>query len=168
MQHQIHPRLALYQPDIAQNTRSKLRMAACLGVAVDIILPAGFDLSDKALKRAGLDYLDHVDITRHADWTAFYDFTRREQRRIVLATARGHVPHYKFPFERSDIVLMGRESAGVPEGVRSMTGGEVVVPLRPGLRSLNVAVAAGMVLAEALRQTSAFPEAGFTDNGSSG
>jgi tRNA (cytidine/uridine-2'-O-)-methyltransferase len=151
-------RLALYQPDIPQNAGTILRLAACLGVPVDIIGPAGFDLSDRALKRAGLDYLKHAAITRHASWAAFETWraTARSDR-LVLLTTRCDVAYTAFEFSRDDILLVGRESAGVPEEVRTAADALVRIPMRTGLRSLNVAVAAAMVLGEALRQTSLFP-----------
>jgi tRNA (cytidine/uridine-2'-O-)-methyltransferase len=151
-------RLALYQPDIAQNTGTMLRLAACLGIPVDIIGPAGFDLSERALKRAGLDYIGHADILRHASWAAFEAWRDAAGScRLVLLTTRGEVAYTAFAFAPSDILLLGRESAGVPEDVRTAADALVRIPMRTGLRSLNVAVAAAMVLGEALRQTSLFP-----------
>jgi tRNA (cytidine/uridine-2'-O-)-methyltransferase len=151
-------RLALYQPDIPQNAGTILRLAACLGVQVDIIGPAGFDLSDRALKRAGLDYLKHAAITRHADWGAFEAWRAGAGgARLVLLSARGDVPYTAFAFQADDVLLLGRESAGVPEEVRAAADATVRVPMRPGMRSLNVAVTAAMVLGEALRQTGSFP-----------
>ena len=149
-------RLALYQPDIPQNTGTLLRMAACLGLAVEIIEPAGFDVSDRHLRRSGLDYLDHVALTRHASWSAFEAWRRAAGIRLVLATTAGALPHTDFAFRPDDCVLMGRESAGVPEAVHAAAEARVVVPIRPGLRSLNVAVAAALVAGEALRQTGGF------------
>lgn len=153
-------RLALYEPDIPQNTGTMLRMAACLGVPVDIILPAGFDVSDRKLKRAGLDYLDHVSITRHESWAAFENWRRvgacagaTKQSRLVLLTTRAERCYLDFAFQPSDILLLGRESAGVPDHVHDAADARIAIPMRPGLRSLNVAVAAAMVLGEALRQT---------------
>lgn len=151
-------RLALYQPDIPQNTGTMLRMAACLGVPVDLIEPAGFDVSDRHFRRAGLDYLDESDITRHASWRAF-DAWRLERRlRLVLATTKGALPYTEAAFRPDDVVMFGRESAGVPEEVHKAADLRVVVPMRLGLRSLNVAVSAAMILGEALRQTSSFPQ----------
>jgi tRNA (cytidine/uridine-2'-O-)-methyltransferase len=150
-------RLALYQPDIPQNTGTILRMAACLGVAVDIIEPAGFDVSDRNFRRAGLDYLDHLEIARHASWRAFEAWRAEARRRLVLATTRAAIPHTGFAFAGSDILLVGRESAGVPETVHAAAEARVKIPMRPGLRSLNVAVAAAMLVGEALRQTGMFP-----------
>jgi tRNA (cytidine/uridine-2'-O-)-methyltransferase len=150
-------RLALYQPDIPQNTGTMLRLTACLGVPVDIIGPAGFDVSDRNFRRAGLDYLDYADIARHASWRAFEEWRRRERLRLVLATTKAALPYTSFAFARDDIILLGRESAGVPEEVHEAADARIVIPMRPGLRSINVAVAAAMILGEALRQTAAFP-----------
>jgi tRNA (cytidine/uridine-2'-O-)-methyltransferase len=145
-------RLALYQPDIPQNTGTMLRMAACLGVPVEIIEPAGFDVSDRHLRRSGLDYLDHVTISRHRSWAAFEAWRREAETRLVLATTAGALPYTDFAFREGDCVLMGRESAGVPEAVHAAADARVVVPIRAGMRSLNVAVAAAMILGEGLRQ----------------
>lgn len=154
------PRLALYQPDIPQNTGTLLRLAACLGVAVDIIEPVGFDVSDRTLKRSGLDYLERAAIQRHVSWAAFDAWRRGMGARLVLATTRSPLAYPDWPFEASDIVLLGRESAGVPDEVHARADARVAVPMRAGLRSLNVAVAAAMILGEALRQTQMFPHPG--------
>ena len=152
-------RLALYQPDIPQNTGTILRMAACLGVAVDVIGPAGFDLSERSLRRAGLDYLDHVDLVRHVDWAAFEQVRQARAARLVLATTRGSVPHLTAAYQSTDIVLLGRESAGVPAHVHAAAALRVRIPMAKGLRSLNIAVAGAIILGEALRQTSGFAAA---------
>ena len=146
-------RLALYQPDIPQNAGTMLRMAACLGVAVDIILPAGFDVTDRNLRRAGLDYLEHVTIARHASWAAFEAWREGSGGRVVLLTTKAETSYLDHAFEPADILLVGRESAGVPDAVHDAADARIKVPMRTGLRSLNVAVAAAMVLGEALRQT---------------
>jgi len=151
-------RLALYQPDIPQNTGTMLRMAACLGLAVEIIEPAGFDVSDRHLRRSGLDYLDHVAITRHRSWAQFSEWREREGIRLVLATTMGALPYTDFAFSDGDCLLVGRETAGVPEAVHAAADARVVVPIRSGLRSLNVAVCAAMIAGEALRQTGTRPE----------
>jgi tRNA (cytidine/uridine-2'-O-)-methyltransferase len=151
------PRLVLFQPDIPQNAGTMLRMAACLGVPVEIVEPAGFDVSDRNLRRAGLDYLGAVAIKRHASWRAFEDWRGREGLRLVLATTKGAVPYASFAFARDDAILLGRESAGVPDEVHAAADARIIVPMRSGMRSLNVAVAAAMILGEALRQTSGFP-----------
>jgi len=146
-------RLALYQPDIPQNTGTLLRLAACLGVAVDVIGPTGFDMTDRALKRAGLDYLDAADITRHVSWSAFDDARRAAGHRLVLLSSRGVESYLDAVYTRTDILLLGRESAGVPDAVRGVADTVVRIPIRAPLRSLNVAVAGAMVLGEAMRQT---------------
>ncbi len=151
-------RLALYQPDIPQNAGTILRMAACLGIAVDIIQPAGFDMSDRTLRRAGLDYLAHIDMTRHASWQVFESWRATAGKpRLVLLTTRGICSHVAFGFQPDDILLLGRESAGVPDAVHDCADARLRVPMRPGLRSFNIAVAAAIVLGEALRQTDAYP-----------
>jgi tRNA (cytidine/uridine-2'-O-)-methyltransferase len=150
-------RLALYEPDIPQNTGTILRLAACLGVPVDLIGPAGFDATDRALRRAGLDYLEHVELTRHESFAAFDEARRSAGARLVLMTTRGGTAYNSFAFAPADILLLGRESAGVPPAVHAAADARLRVPMRAGVRSLNVAVAAAMVLGEALRQTEGFP-----------
>lgn len=150
-------RLALYQPDIPQNTGTMLRLAACLGAGVDVIGPAGFDMTDRALRRAGLDYLAHVDITRHDSFAAFEAARRARGGRLVLLTTAAETSYAAFAYDARDTLLVGRESGGVPAGVHAAADARVRVPMRPGLRSLNVAVAASIVLAEALRRTGSLP-----------
>ncbi|WP_439574280.1 tRNA (cytidine(34)-2'-O)-methyltransferase [Phreatobacter sp.] len=145
-------RLALYQPDIAQNAGTVLRLCACLGLGADIVEPAGFPVSAPAFRRAGMDYLDHVDWTRHDDFTAFEAWRRREGRRLVLMTTAAALPYTAFGFRPGDVVMAGRESAGVPDLVHDAADARILIPMRPGLRSLNVAVSAAMVTGEALRQ----------------
>jgi tRNA (cytidine/uridine-2'-O-)-methyltransferase len=152
------PRLAIYQPDIPQNTGTMLRLAACLGVPVEIIEPAAFDVSDRNLRRSGMDYLTRVTITRHISWRAFEVWRREARGRLILTTTKGAVPYADFAYRPDDIILVGRESAGVPEEVHQVADARVVIPMQPGLRSLNVAVTAAMILGEALRQTNAFPQ----------
>jgi tRNA (cytidine/uridine-2'-O-)-methyltransferase len=155
-QHGGNVRIALYQPDIPQNTGTILRLAACLGVPVDIIGPAGFDMSGKALRRAGLDYLEHADLARHESWEAFGAWRQAcEPRlpRLVLLSAHADTAYWDFGFERGDVLLFGRESGGVPEAVRESADASLTIPMRPGLRSLNLAVAVAMVVGEAVRQT---------------
>ena len=153
-------RLALYEPDIPQNTGTLLRLAACLGVAVDVIGPCGFDLSDARLRRAGLDYLDATDVTRHVSWDSFLEDRRRAgtSGRLVLLTTRAKIAYTRLAYRPGDTLLLGRESAGVPDAVHQAADERVVVPMAAGLRSLNVAVAGAMALGEALRQTAGFPE----------
>jgi tRNA (cytidine/uridine-2'-O-)-methyltransferase len=150
-------RLALYQPDIPQNTGTLLRTCACLAVPVDIIRPAGFDLGDKALKRAGLDYLGAADLALHETYDAFEQAQRRAGRRIVLLTTRAASDHLAFAFAPADTLLLGRESAGVPDAVHAAADARVKIPIVAGLRSLNIAIAGAMILGEALRQTNGYP-----------
>ena len=151
-------RLALYEPDIPQNAGSLMRLGACLGVGIDIIEPCGFLLSDRNFRRAGMDYLKSADIRRHESWARFRDDFRRH--RLVLLTTKADMAYCDFRFAPSDTLLVGRESAGVPQAVHEAADARLVIPLKPGLRSLNVAQSAAMVLGEALRQTSLFPKPG--------
>jgi tRNA (cytidine/uridine-2'-O-)-methyltransferase len=151
-------RLALYQPDIPQNTGAILRLAACLGIDVDIIEPCGFVWSDKYLRRAGMDYLDRITPVRHPSWDVFRETCRAAGGRLILLTTGGSIPHTRFAFNGDDCLLLGRESAGVPDTVHEAVDARVRVPMIPGLRSINVAMAAAVVLGEALRQTDGFPE----------
>ncbi len=147
-------RLALYQPDIPQNTGAMLRLAACLAVPVDIIEPCGFVLDDARLRRAAMDYGGVADITRHASWD---EFGNRRSGRLILLSTKAAVPLTDFRFASGDTLLLGRESAGVPQAVHDFADERVVIPLAPGLRSLNVAQAAAIALYEALRQTANLP-----------
>lgn len=147
-------RLALFEPDIPQNTGAILRLAACFGVAVDLIEPCGFVWSDRRLRRAGMDYLEGVTLVRHESWDAFG--TARSGR-LVLLTTSGNTPYASFTFRPSDTLLLGRESAGVPPAVHAAADARLVIPMMPGSRSLNVALAAAIVVAEALRQTGQMP-----------
>jgi tRNA (cytidine/uridine-2'-O-)-methyltransferase len=149
-------RLALYQPDIPPNTGTILRLGACLGVPVDIIEPCGFPFSDKALRRAGMDYLDQVAMTRHLSWEDFLA-AQRGLGRIVLLTTHAQQSYADFAFGPDDVLLLGRESAGVPDTVHRSVDASVRIPMAPCVRSLNVAIAAAMVLGEALRQTGQLP-----------
>lgn len=150
-------RLALYEPDIPQNAGTIFRLAACLGITIDLIEPAGFDASDRNLKRAGLDYLPFVEIRRHLNFAHFDAWRRAENFRLVLATTKGAVAHTAFKFESKDILLLGRESAGVPDEIHALADARVKIPLRSCTRSLNIAVAGAILISEALRQLDAFP-----------
>jgi tRNA (cytidine/uridine-2'-O-)-methyltransferase len=147
-------RLVLFQPDIPQNAGSMLRLAACLGVAVDLIEPAGFLIDDRRMRRAGMDYLDHVTLVRHASWEAYR--TAARPGRLVLMTRWAEAAYHEFAFRSNDSIMVGRESGGVPPEVAAEASAAIRIPMQPALRSLNVAVAAGMVLGEALRQTGGF------------
>jgi tRNA (cytidine/uridine-2'-O-)-methyltransferase len=154
--------IALFEPDIPQNTGTILRLAACLGVAAHLIEPAGFPVTDRAFRRAGMDYLDHVDLTRHASWTAF-DAWRRERRlRLVLFSTHATECYLDHAYGLDDVLLFGRESAGVPDAVHQAADVRLTIPIRPGLRSLNVAMACAMALGEALRQTGRVPSSATT------
>jgi tRNA (cytidine/uridine-2'-O-)-methyltransferase len=150
-------RIALFQPDIAGNVGTILRMSACFGVACDIIHPCGFAFSKASLKRAGMDYLDSAEIAEHADWNAFETEAARHGRRIILMSSKASVRLPGASFEANDIILMGRESAGVPDHIHERADMRIHIPMQKGFRSLNVAVAAGIALAEGLRQTNQFP-----------
>lgn len=145
--------IALYQPDIPQNTGAIMRMAACLGVPLHVIGPTGFDMSDRALRRAGMDYLDHVDLTRHTSWQAFRAAHAEQNPRLVLMTTKAEHNYTGFDFDRNDCLMFGRESAGVPDDVHDAADVRLTIPMINNLRSLNVAMAAAMVTGEALRQT---------------
>ena len=149
--------IALFQPDIPQNTGTMLRLCACLGTAAHVIGPAGFDLSDRALRRAGMDYLEQATIIRHTGWAAFESWRAENGRRLVLATTRASLPFTDLTFTPDDVILLGRESAGVPDTVHDAADERILIPMVPGLRSLNVAMTAAMLLGEALRQTDGFP-----------
>ena len=150
-------RLALFEPDIPQNTGTILRLAACFRVSVDIIEPCGFVFSDRRLKRAGMDYIDQVDLKRHNSWAKFHEHNQKKLKsRIVLLTTKAHCSHIEFRFNPSDILLLGRESAGVPKNVHIAADARISIPMAPETRSLNIAVSAAIVLGEALRQTDGF------------
>jgi tRNA (cytidine/uridine-2'-O-)-methyltransferase len=150
-------RLALFQPDIPQNLGAALRLGGCLGVGVDVIEPCGFPLSDRAMRRAALDYVALADVARHAGWADFLRSPQRQDGRLVLFTTRGAQPFHQFAFAPGDVLLFGRESAGVPDEVHHAADARLVIPLSPGARSLNLVTAAAMALGEALRQTDGFP-----------
>jgi tRNA (cytidine/uridine-2'-O-)-methyltransferase len=147
--------IALYQPDIAPNAATILRMCACFGITCRIIEPAGFVMTDSAFRRAGMDYLDRAALVSDASWTAFREAT--SGRRTVLVTTKAALPYADFAFAPDDVILMGRESSGVPERIHEEMEARVTIPMKPGLRSLNVAMACAMVTGEALRQLRSFP-----------
>jgi tRNA (cytidine/uridine-2'-O-)-methyltransferase len=153
-------RLALYEPDIPQNAGTILRLCACLGVEAHLIEPAGFPTSDRAFRRAGMDYLDQVALVHHGSWQAFEAWRRADGGRLVLFTTRVRVSYLDHAFRADDVLLFGRESAGVPDRVHEAADARLAIPMRSGLRSLNVAVAAAMALGEAIRQLKNFPPLG--------
>ncbi len=147
-------RLVLFEPDIPQNTGALLRLAACLGLPLDIVEPCGFLFDDRRLRRVGMDYLERAEMVRHPSWSAY---RRAATGRLLLLTTKGDIPYTDFEFRADDNLILGRESAGVPDEVRDAADARLVIPMRPGLRSINVALAGAMVLGEALRQTKQFP-----------
>jgi tRNA (cytidine/uridine-2'-O-)-methyltransferase len=151
------PALALYQPDIAGNTGTLIRLCACLGSELHIIEPAGFRDDDTALKRSGMDYVQLAAVTRHADFAAFETWRKVHARRLVLLTVQAKTPYHEFAFSPSDILLLGRESAGVPESVHAASDDRIRIAMVEEARSINQAVSGAIVLAEALRQTGTFP-----------
>lgn len=153
-------RLALFQPDIPQNTGTLLRLGACLDLPVDIIEPCGFVFNEKAMRRAGMDYLDKVEYRRHNSWADFLAYRAqnpKEYGRIVLMTTKASQPYVDFGFQDNDVILMGRESAGVPDEVHHTADARVVIPMDENTRSINMAISAAMVVGEALRQRNLFP-----------
>ena len=146
-------RLVLFEPDIPQNTGTILRLAACLGLGADIVEPCGFVLTDKRLRRAVMDYFDRLDLRRHSSWT---DYQAKREGRLVLLTTSGAYPYTEFTFHPGDHIMLGRESTGVPETVHTAADARIRIPMQPGERALNVAVAAAMTAGEALRQTGGF------------
>lgn len=149
-------RLALFQPDIPQNTGTLMRLCACVNLPIDIIEPCGFIFNEKAMRRAGMDYLNMVDYRRHDSWTDFLKYREehpQEYGRLVLMTTHASIPYTDFEFQDNDIILMGRESAGVPEEVHQTAEARLVIPMNEKARSINVAVSAVMVIGEGLRQT---------------
>ena len=148
--------LALYQPDIANNTGTLIRLGACLGTTIHLIHPTGFPFSPKALARAGLDYVDHAAVQEHVSWTAFDAWRHEQGRRLVLLTTKAETSAYAVEYGADDILMVGRESAGVPDTVAEACDLRIRIPMRPGLRSINVALAATLILGEAKRQTDGF------------
>jgi tRNA (cytidine/uridine-2'-O-)-methyltransferase len=150
--------IALFQPDIPQNAGTILRLCACLDVAAHIIEPAGFPVSDRHFRRAGMDYLDQVTIMRHDSWPKFAQWRKDAGHRLILFTTKGARSYLDYRYDAADILLFGRESAGVPDDVAGAADARLVIPIKPGLRSLNIAVASAMALGEALRQTGSAPK----------
>tara|TARA_X000001036_G_scaffold378699_1_gene369177 strand:- start:57 stop:509 length:453 start_codon:yes stop_codon:yes gene_type:complete len=146
-------RIALYQPDIPQNTGNIFRLGACLGVSVDIIEPTGFIFDDKKFKRSAMDYIDHINYKRHIDWQHFYDWVKNNEFRLILMTTKSKKSLYSFEFHPSDILLFGRESAGVPENIHNIVDHRLTIPMKNGVRSINLSSSVALVLGEGLRQT---------------
>jgi len=146
-------RIALYQPDIPQNTGNIFRLGACLGISVDIIEPTGFIFDDKKFKRSAMDYINHIDFKRHIDWKHFYNWTQKSKFRLILMTTKSKQSFYNFEFHSSDILLFGRESAGVPNNVHEIVDQRLTIPMKEGVRSINLSSSVALVLGEGLRQT---------------
>jgi tRNA (cytidine/uridine-2'-O-)-methyltransferase len=146
-------RIALYQPDIPQNTGNIFRLGACLGVSVDIIEPTGFIFDDKKFKRSAMDYIDHIDYKKHIDWQQFYDWSQEKKYRLILMTTKARQSFYEFEFHSSDILLFGRESAGVPDNIHQIVNHRLTIPMKEGVRSINLSSSVALVLGEGLRQT---------------
>jgi tRNA (cytidine/uridine-2'-O-)-methyltransferase len=150
-------RLALFQPDIPQNLGAALRLGACLDVPIDVIEPCGFPFSDREVRRAAMDYGAMAQVVRHASWSAFHGVWQAKGGRLLLFTTRAAQPFHAFDYRPDDVLLFGRESAGVPDEVHEAADARLVIPLAPGARSLNLTLSAAMALSEALRQTNGFP-----------
>ena len=146
-------RIALYEPDIPQNTGNIFRLGACLGVDVDIIEPTGFIFDDKKFKRSAMDYIDHIDYKKHIDWQQFYDWSQEKKYRLILMTTKARQSFYEFEFHSSDILLFGRESAGVPDNIHQIVDHRLTIPMKEGVRSINLSSSVALVLGEGLRQT---------------
>lgn len=144
--------IALYQPDIAGNTGTILRLAACIGATVHIIEPTGFDITDRNLKRAGMDYLEMATLTRHLDWDAFQNWRSAEKKRLVLLTTKSQQSYTAFQYSKNDVLLFGRESAGVPDHVHEACDERLTIEMKQGARSLNLALSVAMVAGETIRQ----------------
>jgi tRNA (cytidine/uridine-2'-O-)-methyltransferase len=153
-------RIALYQPEIPQNTGTLMRLGACMGVAIDIIEPCSFVWNDQKLRRAGMDYIELANVVRHLSWEKFYQTQAESDARLILLDAQGAIPFHDFSFHSTDVLLLGQESSGVPQEVATQTQASVTIPMLSGRRSLNIAISAAMVLSEALRQTHQFPKEG--------
>jgi tRNA (cytidine/uridine-2'-O-)-methyltransferase len=146
-------RIALYQPDIPQNTGNIFRLGACLGISVDIIEPTGFIFDDKKFKRSAMDYINYIDFKRHIDWKHFYNWAQKSKFRLILMTTKSKQSFYNFEFHSSDILLFGRESAGVPNNVHEIVDQRLTIPMKEGVRSINLSSSVALVLGEGLRQT---------------
>ena len=146
-------RIALFQPDIPQNTGNIFRLGACLGVSVDIIVPTGFIFDDKKFKRSAMDYIDYIDYKKHIDWKHFYEWAQKNKFRLILMTTKTNQSFYKFKFQSNDILLFGRESAGVPDNIHEIVDHRLTIPMKDGVRSINLSSSVALVIGESLRQT---------------
>ncbi len=145
-------RIALFEPDIPQNTGNIFRLGACLGIPIDIIEPAGFVIDDKRLKRASMDYYDYLDLTKHLNWEKFYDWSKKKSFRLILLTTKSQKSYYDYNFQSNDIILFGRESAGVPDYVHKTVNERITIPMIKGPRSINLSSSVSIVAGEMIRQ----------------
>ena len=149
----LYVRIALYQPDIPQNTGNIFRLGACLGISVDIIEPTGFIFDDKKFKRSAMDYIDHIDYKRHIDWKHFYKWVQENNFRLILMTTKTQQSFYTFQFQSTDILLFGSESSGVPDNIHQIVDYRLTIPMKKNLRSINLSSSVAIVIGEGLRQT---------------
>ena len=149
-------RIALYEPDIPQNTGNIFRIGACFGISIDIIEPTGFFFDDKRFKRSSMDYINHIDYKKHLDWGTFFDWTKKNNFRLILLTTKSKKNYCKYHFKNNDILLFGRESAGVPEKVHNTVNEQITIPMVKDLRSINLSSAVALVVGEACRQLKLF------------
>ena len=149
-------RLALFEPDIPQNTGNILRLGACLGINVDIIEPTGYIFDDKKLKRSSMDYINHIKYKRHLDWNEFYTWSKKNDYRLILLTTKSSKKYYTYKYKENDILLFGRESAGVPDFIHKIVDEQLTIPMKKGMRSINVSSAVAIVASEACRQIKLF------------
>lgn len=151
-------RLALYQPEIPQNTGTLMRLCACMGINLDVIHPCGFIWDDRRLRRAGMDYIDIATVQHHDSWETFYEWTKKSDYRLILLDSKAKTLYTDYDYQRRDILLMGKESSGVPSEIFQTVPERLLIPMKPGCRSLNVSLAAAMVVGEGLRQLGMFPK----------
>ena len=149
-------RIALYEPDIPQNTGNIFRLGACLGINVDIIEPVGYIFDDKRFKRSSMDYINHINYKRHLDWNAFLNWSKKNNFRLILLTTKSDNIYYNYNFKSNDILIFGRESAGVPKKVHNIVDKKITIPMVKDLRSINVSSAVALVIGEACRQLNLF------------
>jgi tRNA (cytidine/uridine-2'-O-)-methyltransferase len=145
-------RIALFEPDIPQNTGNIFRLGACLGIEVDIIEPTGYVFDDKRFKRSSMDYINHIKYKRHLDWEKFYKWSKKNNFRLILLTTKSKQKYTEYQFKNSDILLFGRESAGVPQNIHDIVDEQLTIPMKKNLRSINVSSSVALVIGEACRQ----------------
>ena len=149
-------RIALYQPDIPQNSGNIFRLGACFGISIDIIEPTGYIFDDKRFRRSSMDYINHIDYKRHIDWEAFFNWSKKNNFRLILLTTKVDKNYYDYNFKNNDILIFGRESAGVSKIVHSNVDEQITIPMKKGRRSINVSSAVALVAGEACRQLRLF------------